>query len=475
MATLLLLTATAWLRGAEYDEQYTLFLTAGTPRPPWPATVFPAARVAQAQSGLAGLAAIARDLRATDVHPPLYFWTVSLWRRLFGASLFAARCLSVLCGTLSIWLVGHIARRCAIPGLPAMLVTLGCYGFVYTGGVARGFAMAEALALAGTLLTLRREWLRAGVAFGAACACNYLAIFVAVAVLVAGGFEAVTNRAAGKDSPRAGLALAACGIAPFVALDMWFFAAQHGARPGQFPPFALVPAIVRLAGYQAAAVFGGLPLYCNGIARIAIGGLIGVAGFAALVYSRPWRNRPLLPAAALATPAGLLLLGAAFNNTPIELRYLCFGLPFIGLLLARTGFSLVLLLVLMIQSASIAGLLFAPQTMQPARAAAREATGLVGDGVVLVPYGNDGVGIVGAFGIEAPASLPLLLVRPSDTADSILARIGSAHRVVLVQLSQDRDSMAAAPLMRAAVSGPNWRLTAIGSNVAAYERSDPGG
>ena len=32
----LLLTAVAWLRGAEYDEQYTLFLTGGVARPIWP-------------------------------------------------------------------------------------------------------------------------------------------------------------------------------------------------------------------------------------------------------------------------------------------------------------------------------------------------------------------------------------------------------------------------------------------------------
>ncbi|HET6309020.1 MAG TPA: hypothetical protein VFG12_17650, partial [Rhodopila sp.] len=63
----LLLTAAAWQRGAEYDEQYTLFLTAGTPRPDWPDTVFQAAAITAAQTGHPTPAAIARDLRATDV------------------------------------------------------------------------------------------------------------------------------------------------------------------------------------------------------------------------------------------------------------------------------------------------------------------------------------------------------------------------------------------------------------------------
>ena len=33
MLAVTVLTAVAWNRGAEYDEQYTLFLTAGTARP----------------------------------------------------------------------------------------------------------------------------------------------------------------------------------------------------------------------------------------------------------------------------------------------------------------------------------------------------------------------------------------------------------------------------------------------------------
>ena len=50
------------------------------------------------QAGHAGFGAIARDLRAGDVHPPLYFWAVAAWRWLVGDGLFAARLFSVLCG-----------------------------------------------------------------------------------------------------------------------------------------------------------------------------------------------------------------------------------------------------------------------------------------------------------------------------------------------------------------------------------------
>ena len=94
----LVLTSGAWLRGAEYDEQYTLFLTAGTARPVWPGTAFEAGTVAAIQAEQASFVSIAHDLRATDVHPPLYFWGVSIWRRVFGPGLFEARLFLVLCG-----------------------------------------------------------------------------------------------------------------------------------------------------------------------------------------------------------------------------------------------------------------------------------------------------------------------------------------------------------------------------------------
>ena len=132
------LTAIATLRGAEYDEQYTLFLTAGVARPVWPQAVFAAGEVRALQAGHASLIAIARDLRTTDVHPPLYFWAVALWRRLvgsglvgsglvgsglFGSGLLAARLLSVVCGVAALAAVGVVARRTGVPAVPAMLLT----------------------------------------------------------------------------------------------------------------------------------------------------------------------------------------------------------------------------------------------------------------------------------------------------------------------------------------------------------------
>lgn len=456
----LVLTAAAWLRGAEYDEQYTLFLTAGTPRPDWPTSIVPAGAVAAMQAGHASFTEIARALRLTDVHPPLYFWIVAAWRLVFGPALFTARMLSVLCGVTSISLVGIIARQVRIRPVPAMLMTVGCYGFVFTNAIARGFAPAETLTLAGLALLLGRRPLLAGICLGAACCCNYLAVFVAIAAVVTtGGWRAIPTSL------------------PFLALDGWFFIAQHASRTGQFPPFATLPSLARLAEYQVGAVLGGLPLYVDGPARIAVsGGVVLVATILAIAMAMTAALLGpigrLLLASAIAPAVGLIALGITFDTTPIELRYLSFGLPFVGLLAAgslrlKSRAALLFAIVIAVQIASISGLLISPRTMQPARAAAFDAARLVGDGVVLLPRGNDGVGIVGAFGIEAPPTLPLLLLRPGDP---ITERIAPYRRVALALLAQDADSVATVAAMRAAFAGPNWRQVAIGSNVEVFER-----
>lgn len=189
LVAVVVVVAAAWLRGAEYDEQYTLFVTGGTARPVWPDGVFTAGEVKRLQSGHAGLAAIAHDLRATDVHPPLYFWAVVIWRRLVGDGLFTARLFSLLCSVATLALVGVLARQAAVPVGAAMLLTLGCYGFVYTAVVARGFALAQLLSVGGVVALMvarRRLWqaVGAGALLGAATFANCLAVFVGCAGLI---------------------------------------------------------------------------------------------------------------------------------------------------------------------------------------------------------------------------------------------------------------------------------------------------
>jgi hypothetical protein len=512
----------AWSRGAEYDEQYTLFLTSGTPRPNWPVTVFPAGLARDIQAGHSDLGAIAANLRMTDVHPPLYFWLVSLWREAVGPDLFAARLLSVVLGLGALALTGAIARLAGMPAVWAVLITLGCYGFTYTCVVARGFALAQFLLLGGVLglFRARHRWqfALAGALFGAATLSNYLAVFTAGACLLVVGWETMgpwrlsvmarldraigTNmlsrvmaRASGAMTreprgattfdrrgamaamrPRDALAVL-FGFLIFIPGDLWWYLAQRDSRTGQFPPFSVGRSVARLAVRFSGDVLGGLPLYLPGIAAMVLTaalGLLLVWLLASVVWG--WHHigtppaRTLFTAAALAPICGLLALGALFNNTPIEVRYLTFSTPFVGLLLAAALPARGIAVLLTVQAASIGGLILAPQTMQPARAAARAAATLVDDGVVLLPRGNDGVGIVGAFAIESPAALPLLLIPAGTTPEQIRQRIGSWHRVVLALLEQDDASRAASDAMRRALTGPDWREVARRPNIAVYER-----
>ncbi len=408
--------------------------------------------------------------------------------------LFVARLLSVLLGLAALALIGTIAQATRVPPALAMLLTLGCYGFTYTSVVARGFALALLLLLGGVVALLcgRRAWhfALAGGLLGAATLTNYLSAFAALACLLATWLELLWPQRPDAGSALAGrhLGLWAQAIAmligflAFIPADLWWFVAQRDTRQGQFPPFSLTQSLTRLAVRFTGDVLGGLPLYVTGAASMAVTaalGLLLIWLIARIIWR--WRDigipraRMLFGLAALAPPVGLLILGAIFNNTPIEVRYLTFSTPFVGLLLAGALASRAAAAVLIVQGAAIAGLMLAPQTMQPARAAARAAAALVQDGVVLLPRGNDGVGVVGAFAIEAPPELPLLLIPALASPGQIRSRIQPWHRVVLALLEQDAASRAASAAMRLALTDPGWREVAHEANVAVYVRIGDGG
>jgi hypothetical protein len=469
----LVLTVVAWQRGAEYDEQYTLFLTGQAARPAWPRGVVTAGDARDLQRAHAGFTSIAHDLRKADVHPPLYFWTIAAWRRLFGDSLFAARMASVSFSVATLVLVAMIARSTGIPAVAAVLLTVGCYGFAYTGAVARGFALAQMLSVAGIAALLcaqhrARRALAAGALLGAATFANYLAAFVACGALL----HTVIIR-----DRRAIAGPALLSFVAWLPADLWFFLAQKDSRAGQFEPFSLVSAAPRLARYTAATVFGGLPLYFDSFAKTAVSaGLVVVLISLLVVTIWRWRliatpsTRRLFAMSAFAPPIGLMLLGLEFNNTPIELRYLAFATPFVGLLLAGALPRPLRRVVLAVQTLALLGLVMRPETMQPARATATAAASLVGDGVVLLPRGNDGVGIVGAFAIESPSAERLLVIDQEESPAGIRARVSRSSRVVLALLGQDAASRATLPVMSLAFDDPCWRAVGHRFNVLAFER-----
>ncbi len=427
----LLLVAIAWLRAPEYDEAYSIFLTAGHARPAWPQGVFTPGSVRGLFAGHAGFARIAHDLRAGDVHPPLYFWALKLWRQAVGPSWFAARLLSVLFTLGSLALLARLAAAAAVPVYPALFLVLLSYGFAYTGIVARGFALAQLCNIAGVLLIFlaasnrRGRWaLAGGAAFGAACFSNYLALFTACAALLWLLFT----------RPRL-VPAALAGFLPWLPLCGWFFLAQRQSRLGQFAAFSPIRALALLAKDSGGAIFGGLPLYAGRLALpvTLVLGILLLAGVA-FVWRRRHAQARLFALLSLATPCGLFALGVIFGNTPIEIRYLAFSLPWLGLLLAPALPRALLATMLAVQAAAIAGLALAPATMQPQAAAARAAAAYPGR-LVLVPFGNDGVGIPGPFIASAPDNMRILLLRPATVpppGPAVMAMLGIDHESRLV-------------------------------------------
>lgn len=267
------------------------------------------------------------------------------------------------------------------------------------------------------------------------------------------------------------------GLLPWLPVGLWFFLAQRDSRAGQFPSFRWFPSLWLLARDGAGAVFGGLPLYLPGAGRPVLAGALALllAALAGLILAR-WRQaaaaraRSLLGLAALAPPVGLLALGLVFDSTPIELRYLAFATPFLGLLLAgalgslpRSAGRAIGAGVAAVQALALAGLLLRPETMQPARATAAAAARLAGrSGLVVLARGNDGVGAVGPFLIEAPPWLHVLVADSSGTAAALRRAAAGYPRVVLAELSVDAASRAARRRLRAAFAVPGYAEVARG-------------
>lgn len=402
------LVTIAWARAPEYDEAYSLFLTAGHARPAWPVGIFTAGSVRLLYAGRASFARIAHDLRAGDVHPPLYFWALEIWRQIVGPGWFAARLLSVLFTSAGLFFLARLAVVADVPVYPALLITLLSYGFAYTGIIARDFALAQLCTIAAVYFLFRAargaRWpwaLAAGAAFGAACFTNYLALFTALAALT----WLIFTR------PRL-LPAALAGFVPFLPACAWFYLAQRHSRMGQFEAFSLPHALLRLAKDSGAALFGGLPLYAGDFyapVTLALAALF--CACLVFVIRRHHAQSGLFALLALSPPCGLLVLGLIFGNTPIEIRYLTFSLPFLALLLAPALPRPLLVTLLTVQFCAIAGLAFAPATMQPQAAAARAAAAYPG-ALVLLPFGNDGVGIPGPFIAAAPDNMRILLLHP---------------------------------------------------------------
>lgn len=497
LLALVAIGAGAALRSTEYDETYTRLVTSPVPRPDWPATPFTPRQAAPVLEATTGPAEIARNLRQTDVHPPLYFWLAGALREAGGTSVGALRALSVALALGAVAAFMAAAWAAGLPPVATGLATALAYGFAYTGGVARGFALAHlllGLAALAVIFAARRGSAAlaaaGGLTAGLASFSNYLAAFPAAALL---GWLLIAPMPRG-----ARLRLLVAAALPFLAVqaaNLSFFLPQRDSRPEQFEPFALLPALTLLGQFNAANLFGGLPLYVEGIWRLALGAaLVALLAAAALAVALHWRRlgptRWLWLGGFAAPSAGLLLLGAFFNNTPIELRYLAFAAPFAGALMAGAAAAIAashprlayagLGVLLVVQLAGASGMALHPATRQAYRDALTALSPMLGpQTLLLVPRGNDGVGIVGAVLAEAPPDQPLLVLREQHAAE-VPAQAAGHARAVLLAIT-DRDGAVQAEAARAALLadagwrevGTPWRDARRGYSATMFEAVGP--
>lgn len=156
------------------------------------------------------------DKGASDLHPPAFFWALSLFR---GVAPHAQRWLPILLSLLTLLPLGSIARGL---GEPARLSLFGVFLFapysIQYGAELRSYSALELVAvlLAWAAVTARaRPWVRIG-AFALATAVGlYVHYFVAVAVLSVGLVRCV-SRPPGAISLRALVAAGAVGALFFL-------------------------------------------------------------------------------------------------------------------------------------------------------------------------------------------------------------------------------------------------------------------
>ncbi|MBL6081786.1 glycosyltransferase family 39 protein [Belnapia sp. T18] len=443
------------------------------------------------------LGTVVNNLRNTDVHPPLYFMFLSIWRELLGDNIVILRSFSVICSALAVitWIF-TIWRMGFSPIALGLAVTLA-YGFGYSGHIARGFALAH-LFVAFTVLAAveayrvrTRSWkflsawvAVAGLCGGFATLTNYLAVFPVAAVLIWLIFN----------TPRK-IISAACAGLPFAlatAANLYFFIAQKSARVGQFEPFELFSIVIKLIQLNAASLFGGLPLYVSSGARapveVALGALLLMSTAMVVVA---WRKlgpmRWLWLSGLLAPSLGLMGLGVIFGNSPAELRYVAFSVPFAAGLFVSTASVLYrnlpqvtsawFTLVLVVEAAGALGMMVHPKTQQPFRAALDAASPYFGsDTVLLVPAGNDGVGIMGSILQEVPRQQPILMMGHLN-ASTTPHRAAGFDKALLIGIG-DRDGIKQIQdASNALREYPFWRSTGViwrdfrGHYVEVFERT----
>lgn len=341
-------------RAISYDESITLLQVAGnaalgraasSTHPGWPTSPQPVGTLKPRLHGNVSLSEIALPLRRADVHPPLYYWTLSYWRRAFGPSLETARALSLVCSVSAVCL---LYAFCAFGGVRYPVLASLTFALASSTADQAQQARSNSMALmlvAGVALVALLLWKHeaksplnrflgfASVALlgAASFMTNYMAAIPAAAIIL--WLVVVIQRG------RAALLIVVAAVGAGTLL-VWAPALsnQLSARPSQFAGFKGFP--VELASQLVAYANNLLsPAISGEIGRLAfVAGIIAVACLCAFALLRTKSaGQPqflaLLWIWALAPVAGIMTLNVLFDKHLTEWRYFAFAVPAVAVLI----------------------------------------------------------------------------------------------------------------------------------------------
>jgi hypothetical protein len=416
------LLACIHLRNASiwYDEAITLLTTSGHAQVDWSLGVMQF-------HPTANLGKILLDLRNQDVHPPLYFWALAIWRVLFGASLEVARSFSACFVFATLALLFRVAQQLGVrpAWVPVALYATSSAGTWYAYD-ARPYAMATFLIVLTQFLAYRKSrW--AGVCATAGVATHYFAALCVGPVLA---LECLKRRR--TDRGWVAWTLFSFGFcsAPLV----WLLKIHVAARPNQYAGFgALLQEVWALlkGSMQGALPNTSLPGW--GLAVIA-GGFFVCAGLWSTIKKGKWAV-PLFYGAFLCS---FLLLAVVTDKSMVQMPsayYLGIAAPWLALLVGygvrafpRVSPLLAMIVVVGLFTASpIVRTVDYRHMVSKMRAECNHCAIIAGAGFA---------GAVPACVLYEARGMPVFLLRPGDSVGEVVQRVGGRGMIFFVPTNE---------------------------------------
>jgi Dolichyl-phosphate-mannose-protein mannosyltransferase len=415
-----------------YDEALTLLISSGHGMLEWSLGM-------QQFKPTANLLRILTELYKFDVHPPLYFWTLALWRVVFGASLEAARAMSLVftLGTLLLLYRYGMAVGMRWASFPVIIYAVSAAGLRYAYN-ARPYAMATFLIVL-TLFLARQRSRWTGVCAAACVASHYFG------ALCVGPVLAVECWLSWKTDRRWSV-WTAFSFAAFCSPLVLLVTKHVGARPHQFPGFGNFRNEVDALLF--AAMKGAMPGAT--IARawrvaLAIGGVFAGAG-SLWALRRKLATVPLAYAGFL---CGFLLLSMVTHKSIAKMPndyYLGIGAPLLALLMGY-GASAYPLASPLLAAALVAGTVTTTPMMMPPSNYRTMLNHIRGEceHCALVAGGT----AVPACLLYEARGLDVFLLNKKDTAEGVAQRVGAGRTMYLFP---DPDSDATTKIEKEIVS-----------------------